>query len=50
VYQREPYRSRPRRDTVNTDDVIYDDVGEATLLHPVPDADGYSAGITVVIS
>lgn len=50
VHQREPYRSRPRRDTVNTDDVIYDDVGEATLLHPVADPDGYSADITLVTS
>lgn len=49
VHQGDPYRSRPRRDTMNADDVIYRDGGAATLLQPRPEGDGFAVDVTLVI-
>lgn len=50
IHRLEPYRVRPRRDTINAEDAIYDDVGETTMLHPVARRDGYSANIILVVA
>ena len=49
IHEREPYRSRPRRDTTNEEDVIYREGGAATLLHPQAEAGRYSANVRLAI-
>ena len=49
IHEREPYRSRPRRDTTNEEDVIYREGGAATLLQPQAEAGRYSANVRLAI-
>jgi protocatechuate 3,4-dioxygenase beta subunit len=49
VHDSEPYRNRPRRDTRNSDDVIYREGGSVMLLVPEFGEAGYAVRATLVI-
>lgn len=49
VHSRDPYASRPDRDTRNPTDDIYANRGDATLLTVTPHGDGYVAAICLII-
>jgi protocatechuate 3,4-dioxygenase beta subunit len=49
VLTRSPYAARPERDTTNATDVIFPTGGDPAVLDIVETADGYRAGICLVV-
>jgi hypothetical protein len=49
VLGRAPYATRPGRDTTNATDEIFPTGGDPAVLDIVPTADGYRAGICLVL-
>jgi protocatechuate 3,4-dioxygenase beta subunit len=49
VHGQDPYAARPHRDTRNTDDVIFRDGGETTLMQPEASGEGYLARCLLIV-